>query len=259
MTFIHLPQTTSTNLWLREHAEDYANEELTVVSTDNQTDGRGCGTNTWESQKGQNLLFSVLCHPKDINATQQFLLLEAMALAVKHTLDKWLPQGEKLKIKWPNDIYWHDRKMGGTLTECALNGQHIKWCIIGTGININQTMFSPQLPNPVSMRQITGHRLSTETLLKSIMASFANQLLLSGEKQTAAPHPIGDTDKDEMQRQYMEALYRRHGHHTYNDAQGEFEAEIIAVAPDGTLTLRDRQQRLRQYRFKEVNFIINNQ
>ena len=253
---IHLPETTSTNLWLRAHAEEFSSEGLTVVWADHQTAGRGCGTNTWESTPGQNLLFSVLCHPKDIPATQQFLLLEAMALAVKTILDFCLPKGEELKIKWPNDIYWRDRKLGGTLTECAVSGQNMRWCIIGTGVNVNQTEFSPQLPNPVSLKQITGNMQQPESLLQRITSCFAHRLHIHGMGHASENHPFGQTEMDLMHKEYMSALYRRHGYYPFRDQHGSFEAEIVSVAPDGTLTLRDRLQRLRHYKFKEVEYVI---
>ena len=245
MPFIHLSETDSTNRWLRDHADDFAAEELTVVSTDHQTAGRGCGSNTWESERGQNLLFSVLCHPTAIPAVHQFLLLEAMALAVKDIIDGCLPQGESIAIKWPNDIYWHDRKLGGTLTECALSGQSMRWCIIGTGLNINQTAFSPQLPNPVSLAQITGKSTVTGALLEHIASRFGERMRHLGQGQDSA-----------LQDEYMAALYRRSGFHEYKDGNGLFEAETVAVTADGTLTLRDRRHQQRQYKFKEVSFVI---
>ena len=245
MKYIHLSETDSTNRWLRSHAEEFSSEELTAVWADHQTAGRGCGTNTWESEPGQNILFSLLCHPKNTPAAHQFLLLEAMALAVKDILDSTLPQGEEIKIKWPNDIYWHDSKLGGTLTECALSSQNMRWCIIGTGLNINQTTFSAQLPNPVSLAQITGRHFELTPLLHRLCEAFAQRLQL-----------LEQGDDEAMQAEYAAALYRRQGFHPYRDAREDFEAEIISVAPDGTLTLRDRFQRLRSYKFKEVSFRI---
>ena len=244
MRLIHIPETDSTNNWLRARAEEFPSEETVAVWTDHQTAGRGCGTNTWESEPGKNLLFSVLCRPKSILATRQFLLLETMALAMKNILDFTLPQGEELKIKWPNDIYWHDRKLGGTLTECALSGQQMRWCIIGSGINVNQTAFSPTLPNPVSLAQITGYKLLLEPLLQRIVSCFEHRL-----------NYLEQGHSDELQEEYTAALYRRYGFHPYRDAKGDFEAQFISVDADGTLTLRTRLHLLRKYRFKEVSYL----
>ena len=91
MPIIHLPETDSTNRWLRDHADDFSSEELTVVWTDHQTAGRGCGTNTWESERGKNLLFSMLFRPKEIRASEQFILSMANALALREiNQDKFL-------------------------------------------------------------------------------------------------------------------------------------------------------------------------
>jgi len=245
MHLIHLDETDSTNRWLRDQVDNLDSEELTTVWADHQTAGRGCGTNKWESDSGQNLLFSVLCHPKEIPATQQFLVLEAMALAVRDTLNGCLPKDETIRIKWPNDIYWHDSKLGGTLTECALSGQHMRWCIIGTGLNINQTQFSPALPNPVSLAQITNHRQQLEPLLRHIITYFGLRL-----------EHLEQGGSNELHYEFMDVLYRRHGYYTYHDSNGDFEAEIVTIDKDGTLTLRDRMDCLRQYKFKEVSLII---
>ena len=255
---IHLSETDSTNSWLRRHADSLPPESLAempacggcalpalhVVWTDHQTAGRGCGTNSWESEAGMNLLFSVLCRPKTLAAAQQFLLLEAMALSVKDVIDPCLPAGDEVKIKWPNDIYWRDCKLGGTLTECALSGQQMRWCIIGTGLNINQTAFSGTLPNPVSLAQITGVGLPLLPLLKSITSCFALRL---GQLEQGR--------SEELQAEYLSALYRRSGFHPYRDSVSLFDGEVAAVGSDGTLTLRDRKGNLRRYRFKELQFV----
>ena len=244
MRYIHLTETDSTNSWLRDHAP--LPPLATVVWADHQTAGRGCGTNCWESQPGKNLLFSVLCYPTFIPANRQFLLLEAMALAVKDAIDPMLPPGGTLCIKWPNDIYWHDSKLGGTLTETSLLGHHVRQSIIGTGLNINQTAFHSDAPNPVSLQQITGRSYPLEPLLHAIIGSFSRRL--QSLEQGAA---------DSLQTEYGASLYRRCGFYPYRDRNGCFDAEIVSVAPDGTLTLRDRSGGLRRYQFKEVAFILN--
>lgn len=237
---VHIPETDSTNRYLRELGGD----DDVCVWTDFQTAGRGSGTNTWESERGQNLLFSLRIHPKNIMASHQYLLLEAMSLSVKGILDVCVPTGT-LSVKWPNDIYWNDGKLGGTLTECGLNGQSLKWCIIGTGVNVNQLTFRSDAPNPVSLKQITGHWLDVQSLLERILSRFSKYL-----------QDLEAGNYDDLQAEYMAALYRRKGYHTFRDARGEFQARIVTVKPDGTLLLQDLLQRLRSYQFKEVQFII---
>lgn len=238
---VHVDETDSTNRYVRE----LDGSEDVCVWTDYQTAGRGCGTNKWESERGKNLLFSVRCHPGNVEANHQFLLLEAMSLAVKDVLESCVSEGT-LSIKWPNDIYWNDRKLAGTLTECGMSGRKLTWCVIGTGLNVNQEEFHSDAPNPVSLLQITGNVLGIEPLLQQILSLFAKHL-----------KTIENGSYDELQAKYTASLYRREGCHSFRDARGDFQASIVAVKADGTLVLRDAMQQLRHYQFKEVSFIIS--
>ena len=237
---IHIAETDSTNTWLKTHGDggDVA------VWADFQSAGRGCGDNRWESERGKNLLFSVCCHPANVPANRQFLLIEAMALAVKKLLDCFSP-GEPLTVKWPNDIYWRDRKLAGTLSECVLNGQHIRSCIIGTGINLNQTEFRSNAPNPVSVAQIRGTSVDVASTLERLLHGFDNEL-----------EAIGRGEWDAVHEAYCAALYGRDRFHTYADAGGRFEAIVDGVEPDGHLLLKDRLGRGRRYAFKEVSLVL---
>ena len=238
---LHISETDSTNRYVRQM--DSGDGDV-VVWTDYQTAGRGCGTNTWESERGQNLLFSMLLHPRQVTASHQFLLLEAMSLAVKGILEFCVSTGT-LSVKWPNDIYWNDSKLGGTLTECGLSGQSLKWCIIGTGINVNQETFRSDAPNPVSLAQITGHRYDVQSLLERILSLFSKYL-----------QAIESGHYDELHAEYLGALYRRKGYHAFRDAHGEFQARITTVQPDGTLVLQHILGATRRYQFKEVQFTL---
>ncbi|MBQ9668583.1 MAG: biotin--[Prevotella sp.] len=227
---IHLAETDSTNRWLREHPA----EGNVAVWTDYQSAGRGCGTNTWESERGRNLLFSLLIHPAAVKASEQFSISMAISLAIVDALSTFVAEG--LSIKWPNDIYWRDRKLCGILIECSLSGQHIRDCIIGVGLNVNQECFLSDAPNPVSLRQILAHELDREALLKRILDAF------TPDEVDAA--------------RYRSLLYRREGLHPYRDADGPFEARLVTVEPDGHLILIDVNGRQRRYAFKEVSFEI---
>ena len=125
---VHIDETESTNQWLKEHGED----DMVVVA-DYQTAGRGCGTNTWESERGQNLLFSVLLHPKQVVASRQFHISMAVSVAICEAVEQFIGD---VSIKWPNDIYWRDGKLGGILIEHTLQGSGIKDSIIGVGLNV---------------------------------------------------------------------------------------------------------------------------
>ena len=206
-----------------------------VVWADYQTAGRGCGTNHWESERGKNLTFSMLLHPHDVPAQKQFRISRAISLAICKALGQHIGD---LSIKWPNDIYWRDGKIGGILIEVTLQGNKVKDCIIGIGLNINQRVFRSDAPNPVSMWQICEQETDCEQLLQEILQAFQEYM--------------GKSNKDE----YQSMLYRRKGFHPYADKDGAFMAEIIDVEDDGHLLLRDDNGQLRRYAFKEVTFVI---
>lgn len=240
--YTHLPQTDSTNRYSKEQALSDANE-LWVVSTDFQTAGRGQGSNTWESEAGKNLMFSVKFRPRRIPAAQQYLLLQLAAVALCEELTALI--GDGVTIKWPNDIYVGERKISGTLSECTLSGTHIDTCILGIGININQQVFTSNAPNPVSLYQLTGTEHHRETLLKQVVSRIAWWIDKAEEGHFSLIHT-----------RYMQLLYRRTGIHPYRDANGMFKATIQGITPYGHLLLRKENGEVSEYAFKEVQFVL---
>ena len=238
---IRLEETTSTNTYLREY-HPKEGEMVTVVVTANQTAGRGCGSNSWESERGKNLLLSILTHPVMVPIAHQFMLSMAGALAVKETLGKYV---EGITLKWPNDVYWQDKKICGTLIETAIGGGHIKDCIFGIGINVNQQRFVSDAPNPVSLYQILDHEVDLDSLLGGLLETFTTYYKM-----------LENGLYNDISALYHAALYRAHGFFPYRDADGEFEGAIIEVEDNGRLVLRDRAGMIREYMFKEVEFII---
>ncbi len=228
---IHIDETDSTNRWLREQG----GEEDMVVWADYQTAGRGQGTNRWESERGQNLTFSVLLHPSQLQANRQFTLSMQVSLALCEALGQHMGD---LSIKWPNDIYWRDAKIAGILIENRIHGMLVRDSIIGIGLNVNQRRFLSDAPNPVSMWQVCECETDRENLLRDILDAL--QRLLG---------------KD-VRQQYLAQLYRREGFHPYADKDGAFMAQLMDVEDDGHLILQDEEGRRRQYAFKEVSFII---
>ena len=237
---IHLRQVDSTNRYLRELPP--IGEGMTVVVTDYQTAGKGQGLNTWESEKGMNLLMSVLVKPISLPPRQQFVLSEAGALAVGVALSSYT---EGIVLKWPNDIYWHDRKISGTLIETAIGSNALRHCIWGIGVNVNQRMFRSDAPNPVSLCQIIGHETPVDEVMTRILDALETEL-----------NVLSDGNADSVRNRYHQWLYRREGFHAYRDAEGDFRAEILRVEDDGHLILRDVHGRERSYAFKEVEQII---
>lgn len=245
---IFLDETDSTNRYLR----DYDGEEgelMTIVAADYQQAGRGQGKNSWESEKGCNLLFSLKTRPRHLPVQRQFVMLEAGALAVDDALRDWLNDnggdGARLTIKWPNDIYWGDRKLSGTLSECHVKGGEVGHCIFGVGINVNQRTFLSDAPNPVSVAQIIGRDSDRLALLNSVINNYSFYLAMV------------DTGRlDDIHTDYVSRLYNSHGYRRYEDANGPFTAAFVDVEPTGILVLRDQDRHLRRYAFKEVRYVI---
>jgi len=228
---VHIDETDSTNQWMKHHLSD---TDFCVVA-DYQTAGRGCGSNTWESERGQNLLFSVLLHPLSVPASKQFHISMAVSVAISEALEQYIGD---VSIKWPNDIYWRNGKICGILTEQTLKGTAIRECIVGVGLNVNQRAFHSSAPNPVSLWQISGQPTDRMLLLSDILQRL--QRLMA----------------EDVRQRYLQRLYRRRGFHPYTDARGAFMAEIASVEDDGHLLLRDDSGRERRYAFKEVQFVM---
>ena len=239
---IHIDETDSTNGWIRsfiatgEYGQDLCHSDTNiVVVAEYQTAGRGCGTNSWESERGKNLTFSVLIRPEGIPARRQFHISMAVSLTVCEALGQHIGD---LSIKWPNDIYWRNGKIAGMLIENQLQGEVIRSSVIGIGLNVNQQLFRSNAPNPVSLWQITGQETDRKQLLDDILRCLGHYL------------------HHDIRQQYMQMLYRRKGFHPYTDKNGAFMAEIMDVEDDGHLVLLDDSGQRRRYAFKEVQFVV---
>ena len=151
---IELSSVESTNIYAMQMAHARLASPGTVYFAWEQTAGKGQRQKSWKSEPGQNLILSAVTTPEVAFRENQFRLSCSAALACRDFFSKYA--GDETTIKWPNDLYWRDRKAGGILIENIIRGIHWEYAIIGIGININQTFFDPSLPNPVSLKQITG-------------------------------------------------------------------------------------------------------
>lgn len=152
-------------------AELNGKEELaegTVILAHTQTAGKGVGDHMWLSQPGQNLTFSLILHPSFLAPERQFLLNMAVALGLYDLVSGLLP-GSLVRLKWPNDLYVDDRKMAGILISNTIHGYEYSLAVVGIGLNVNQELFPTDLPNPVSLRLLTGKLYSTDEVLDSLL------------------------------------------------------------------------------------------
>ena len=250
---MYIKQTYSTSTLLRElYTEELPH--LYTIRTDFQTAGRGQAGNSWESEEGKNLLFSALLRYNNIRATEQWRLSMLVAVALWEVLANYLPQ-EQLSIKWPNDIYFGDKKLVGILIENSLAGQYVGYSIAGIGLNINQTEWRSNAPNPISMKQITGQEYKAEELMNEWVHAMGNWEAQSTEA---------------IQTAYLQHLYRREGWHTYverevsvaptaiaqSGIEGAFLAMFAGITPQGELILRTTNNEEKTYHFKQIRFVL---
>ena len=244
---IHLNETDSTNRYLQQLCQEASNnkvEEFTTVCADYQTAGKGQRGNSWEAAKGANLLFSFVCYPTFVPIRQQFVLSQLISLGIKETLDEYCSD---ISIKWPNDIYWKEKKICGILIENDLQGNSIGRCISGIGLNINQEVFFSDAPNPISLKQITGKHYQRETILEKVMQRIEQSYQKLKEDSAYA---------SELATRYAASLFRREGLHCYQDKDGLFNARLVRVEADGRFVLMDEANQERSYLFKEVQYVL---
>jgi len=238
----HFSIIDSTNAEAHRAVASGENGHGLVLFADYQQAGRGQTGNCWESEAGKNLLFTLCVQPTFLQSKNQFLLSEAVSLAVCTTLNNLICG---FTIKWPNDIYYKEKKACGILIEQTLTSTHIVQSFIGIGINVNQVRFNSDAPNPVSLLQITGEEFDREKLLHLFLRQFDyyyNKLELFQYQY--------------IQEAYKEKLFRRDGMYSYHDANGMFMAQIVDVLHDGHLILKDEENCERCYMFKEVECVL---
>ena len=250
---MYIKQTNSTSTLLREQYSENM-PHLYTIRTDFQTAGRGQAGNSWESEEGKNLLFSTLLRYEGIQAAEQWRLSMLVAVALWKVLANYLPQ-EQLTIKWPNDIYFGDKKLVGILIENSLIGGYVGYSIAGIGVNVNQTKWLSNAPNPISMKEITGQEYDVEDLMAEWIAAVRLWEGRTTEELTAI---------------YMRHLYRGKGWHKYverevslqptmiapQDTAGAFVAELVGVTAQGELVLRKENGEEKKYHFKQIRFVV---
>ena len=243
---IHKACTQSTNRDMAELIQQCQKEGLYLpdfktIIADYQISGRGQGANHWHSGAGLNLLATLHFQPT-IPAHRQFLFNQYFALAVRKTL---LPYCNDVKIKWPNDIYVSDRKIAGILIEHTVMGDTLSHTIAGIGLNVNETDFPEELPNPVSIRQMTGKNHD--------VGEIANQLITN----CMETYPLLQAENGTLlSTAYWEHLYRREMWAEYEIQGVQMEACIVRIDPYGRLILEDRRGEKYTCGMKEVRYLI---
>ena len=179
-----LDEADSTNRVLRERLPGLDN--LSIVAAVAQTAGRGQGSHTWFASPGENLTFSVLYRFEAdcrVAAPDIIYVTQLTTLALR---DYLLGHGVEARIKWPNDIWVADRKICGILIENILEEGFLRESIVGIGLNLNESGWPAELPNPVSLYELTGKRYDIRAELlrldKEIRRRFAQLGSADGRK-----------------------------------------------------------------------------
>lgn len=214
-----------------------------IIVAEHQTKGRGQRGHKWESAAAENLTLTLLLEPTFLAPEKQFLLSEAVALGVVDMLEEY---GIVAHIKWTNDIYICNRKVAGILIEHKLQGAGIARTIAGVGLNVNQRVFSADLPNPISMCQARRFEFDREEVLASLVTHLLARYeqLRRGEEQT-------------LQEDYHQHLYRLGALHWFVLPDGRrFRGTIRGVEATGALRVEDEKRVERSYLFKEIEFTM---
>ena len=242
LKYIHLEQIDSTNAYLQRQQSE-RNIRNWVVSADEQTAGKGMGSNGWESEAGKNLTFSLAVDMGFLPAERQFHLSETVALGIIEVLDKVLPT-ENLSIKWPNDIYFENRKLAGILINSTIKANMMDVSIIGIGLNVNQTQFQDWPTHPISLKQITGKEYDLQLLLEQI----AEHILIKVEQLKASPAAI--------EQNYLKRLYRYRTWADYEVDGKILQLFLTGIDAFGRLLLADKDNNSYCFDIKEVKFLI---
>ena len=236
---IYVPECHSTNSLLGELNNQTELPEGTVLITNHQTAGRGQRGNRWESNPAENLTFSILLKPKFLNTTDQFQLNIAVAVGVADGLAGLAPH--PIALKWPNDIFADDKKIGGVLIECQSQGNSLSLSIVGIGININQKSFSH--PNAASLSNLSGLNYDLNNVLGRVIKSIEVAYL----DLRAGAISI-------LKNRYLNQLYTYRQLRSFEAGTHKFSGSIVDVDEQGRLCIESEGE-VRKFLFKEVRMM----
>jgi BirA family transcriptional regulator, biotin operon repressor / biotin---[acetyl-CoA-carboxylase] ligase len=235
---IQLECVDSTNNYVAKMILENDIEFGTVILADEQLNGKGQRGSVWHSKSGQNLLFSMYLDSAILSVSNQFDLSKIVTISIVRTLKSY---GIEAKIKWPNDVYVHDKKIAGVLIENQISGQNLKSSIIGIGLNLNQTEFEGL--NATSLRNEINDFVPVYDFALSLINQFNScwVMLEQGE--------VG-----EINRLYLHDFYLLDQSHSFRDKEGPFLGKIKGVAENGFLILESVERSKVFYDLKEVSF-----
>lgn len=240
---VHITETNSTLSFIKELQKEGGLSNGFTIYADFQNSGRGQKGNSWESERGKNLLFSTILFPNSLEAHDQFILSQIVSLSI---IDVLSDESSDFSIKWPNDIYWHKKKIAGILIENNIMGDFLSQSAIGVGINLNQTNFMSDAPNPISLKQVTQKTYDIRKMLAKIIEKIKFYYESSNSEKNI----------EKIRSEYKKHLFRKRGAYLFADEGGTFEAEIEDVENSGLLVLKKKSGKIQKYAFKEIRYVL---
>lgn len=243
--FIELQSVDSTNNYALSQIHANMARPGTCYFAYEQIAGKGQRGKSWATEKGANIVLSLVLNPNFLQPFQQFQLSACIAVATHQFLNKYV--NEKLKIKWPNDLYWRNKKLGGILIENIIKSMNDnlawEWAVVGIGININQTNFSNELRNPVSLKLINPKEFNPVKLAKELCRSIDHfyKKLINKESSTILD-------------MYNQFLYKKDTIVTLKKDSRKFDGLIKAVDNTGQLIIEHGIEE--KFKFGEIEWII---
>lgn len=243
MFLVKLNAINSTSTYLKGLSKKSDLKSWTVVTAEFQKFGRGQMQTKWVSEKGKNLICSILIRFDNLKIENQFYLNAAVSLGVFEALKHYkIPD---LKIKWPNDIMSVSKKMGGILVENSLRKEQIYQSIIGIGLNINQDIFPDELPNVISLKQILNMEIDRFEVLNHIVKSIKEQIGI-----------LNNNGFGQLHQNYEKALFKMNKVHTFEDNfMQKFVGKLIGVSEQGMLMVELEDEEIKNFVFKEIKFL----
>lgn len=240
---IHFPELDSTNNYAKSLLRDSRPAEFTIISTDFQRLGKGQEDNGWESKAGKNLLISMIFYPGFLNITRQFYISMVVSLGIIDLLNAMVP-GHDFRIKWPNDIYAGNKKLGGILISNEVMGNTFRHVVAGIGINVNQKSFSVELPNPVSLFTLTGKTYPLQEMTSRLCDCVKGKYM-----------QLRDDAFAQIEKDYLDHLLGMGEQRQFIHKGQTIEASISGVNAYGHLLLESKEREI-ACDLKEIQYLF---
>lgn len=242
MKILKLDAIDSTNSYLKDLIKENDVKNWTVVVAKYQKNGKGQLDNSWFSDRGKNLTFSILVKLDHLKVNHQYYLNYSISIALYNVLKYYIPK--KLSVKWPNDILSANHKVSGILIENSIKNDTVKYAIIGIGLNVNQVHFPKDVTNATSLKNVLKKTIDKDELLDKILLEIQYQFVLIKQKKFL-----------EIKQMYEDVLYKKAIPSMFIDSDNNtFLGKIIGVGNEGKLQVELENESIREFAFKEIKF-----